>query len=53
MRRRESGREHFEEQEARVTEIQQNLLFAVSAIILVGTMAVFIWQYFRGRGRGD
>ena len=36
-----------------MTEIQQNLLFAASAIILVGTMAVFIWQYFRGRGRGD
>jgi len=30
-----------------VTDLEQNLLFAVSAIVLVGTLIVFVWQYFR------
>jgi hypothetical protein len=36
-----------------VNSFEQTLLFASTAIILVGTLTVFIWQYFRGRGRGD
>ncbi len=30
-----------------MTDLEQNLLFAVSAIVLVGTLIVFVWQYFR------
>ena len=36
-----------------MNEFEQNLLFATAAIILAGTLAVFIWQYVRGRGRDD
>jgi hypothetical protein len=33
--------------------LEQNLLFGATAIVLAGTLAVFIWQYMRGRDRGD
>jgi hypothetical protein len=26
---------------------EQTLLFAATAIVLVGTLIVFVWQYFR------
>lgn len=35
-------------------EVSRNLLFAVTAVILSGTLIVFIVQYFRGGfGRRD
>lgn len=30
-----------------MSEFEQNLLFAATAIVLVGTLIVFVWQYFR------
>ena len=30
-----------------MTDLEQNLLFAATAIVLVGTLIVFVWQYFR------
>lgn len=30
-----------------MSETEQTLLFATTAIILVGTLVVFVWQYFR------
>jgi hypothetical protein len=34
-----------------MNEFEQTLLFAATAIVLVGTLIVFVWQYFRGRSR--
>lgn len=34
-----------------MTELEQNLIFATSAIILLGTLTMFIWQWWRGRDR--
>ena len=34
-----------------VSDVEQNLLFAVSAVILLGTLVVFVWQYLRSRNR--
>jgi hypothetical protein len=34
-----------------VSAFEQTLLFAATGIVLVGTLIVFVWQYFRGRGR--
>jgi hypothetical protein len=36
-----------------MTEFEQNLLFAGTAIVLGGTLIVFVWQWLRGRGRDD
>ncbi len=38
-----------------MTEFEQNLLFASTAIVLVGTLIVFVWQYMRmnRRDRSD
>jgi hypothetical protein len=30
-----------------VNSFEQTLLFAATAIVLVGTLIVFVWQYFR------
>ncbi|GAA1975961.1 hypothetical protein [Microbacterium pumilum] len=30
-----------------MTELEQTLLFAVSGVVLVGTLIVFVWQYIR------
>jgi hypothetical protein len=30
-----------------MSEFEQNLLFAATAIVLVGTLIVFVWQYMR------
>jgi hypothetical protein len=34
-----------------VNEFDQTLLFAATGIVLLGTVIVFAWQYFRGRGK--
>ena len=34
-----------------MSEFDQTLLFAATGIVLVGTLIVFVWQYFRGRGK--
>ncbi len=36
-----------------MTELEQNLLYGVTAVILAGTLIVFVWQWMRGRGRDD
>lgn len=36
-----------------MTEFEQNLLFGVSAIVLAGTLIVFLWQWLRGRGHDN
>ena len=36
-----------------MTELEQNLLFAVTGIILLGTLIVFVWQYLRDRRDDD
>lgn len=36
-----------------MNEFEQNLLFASTGVVLVGTLVVFIVQYIRGRGRGS
>lgn len=36
-----------------MTGFEQSLLFGATAIVLVGTLIVFVWQWMRGRGRGD
>ena len=30
-----------------MTELEQTLLFAVTGVVLVGTLIVFVWQYIR------
>ena len=30
---------------------EQNLLFGATAVVLVGTLIVFVWQWLRGRDR--
>ena len=34
-----------------MNEFEQNLLFAVTGVILVGTLIVFVWQYMRNNRR--
>jgi hypothetical protein len=34
-----------------VSEFDQTLLFAATGIVLVGTLIVFAWQFFRNRDR--
>jgi len=36
-----------------VNELEQNLLFATSAIVISGTLVVLVWQWWRSRGRGE
>jgi hypothetical protein len=36
-----------------MTEFEQNLLFASTAVVLVGTLIVFTWQYVRMNRRND
>lgn len=35
-----------------MNDVEQNLLFASTTVILLGTLVVFVVQYFR-RDRGD
>ena len=32
-----------------MSEFEQNLLFAATAVVLVGTLIVFLWQWLRNR----
>jgi len=34
-----------------MTELEQNLLYGVTTIILAGTLIVFVWQWMRTRRR--
>jgi hypothetical protein len=34
-----------------MSSAEQTLLFAATGIVLLGTLIVFVWQYFRGRGK--
>ena len=34
-----------------MTEFEQTLLFAATAIVLVGTLIVFVWQYMSMKRR--
>ena len=36
-----------------MNEFEQTLLFAATAIILVGTLIVFVWQYIRSNRKDD
>lgn len=36
-----------------MNQLEQTLLFGATAIVLAGTLVVFVWQYLRGRDRGD
>ncbi len=36
-----------------MTEFEQTLLFATTAIVLVGTLIVFVWQYIRSNRKDD
>lgn len=36
-----------------MTEFDQSLLFGATALVLAGTLIVFVWQWMRGRGRRD
>ena len=36
-----------------MSEFEQTLLFAVTGIVLLGTLIVFVWQWLKGRGRDD
>jgi hypothetical protein len=36
-----------------MTEFEQTLLFAATGVVLVGTLVVFVVQYFRGRRKDD
>jgi hypothetical protein len=36
-----------------VNPVEQTLLLVTSAIILAGTLVVFVWRWFRDRDRGD
>jgi hypothetical protein len=34
-----------------VTEFEQTLLLAATGVVLLGTLIVFVWQYFRNNRR--
>jgi hypothetical protein len=34
-----------------ISEVEQNLLFGVAFITILGTLSVFVWQWWRSRGR--
>lgn len=36
-----------------ISDLEQNLLFATAAIVIGGTLVVFVWQWWRSRGRDD
>jgi len=36
-----------------ISATEQWLLYAATFIILLGTLTVFVWQWWRGRGRDD
>jgi hypothetical protein len=44
-------RDRHRRKEAGMSSAEQTLLFAATGIVLLGTLIVFVWQYFRGRGK--
>lgn len=36
-----------------MNELEQNLLFATTTVILLCTLVVFLVQFLRNRGKGD
>ncbi len=36
-----------------MNEFEQNLLFATTTVILLGTLVVFVVQFLRNRGKDD
>lgn len=36
-----------------MTEFEQNVLLTISAVVVGGTLVVFVWQWLRSRGRDD
>lgn len=36
-----------------ISEFEQTLLFAMTGIVLTGTLIVFVWQYLRSRDKDD
>ena len=36
-----------------MTEFEQNVLLTISAVVVGGTLVVFVWQWLRNRGRDD
>jgi hypothetical protein len=36
-----------------VNELEQTLVLSVSAVIVLTTLVIVVWQLWRGRGRGD
>lgn len=38
-------------EESGVSGAEQTLLFAATGIVLLGTLIVFVWQYFRNNRR--
>jgi hypothetical protein len=36
-----------------VTETEQTLLLLTSGLIVLGTLVVLLWQWWRGRGKRD
>lgn len=35
-----------------MSEFEQSLLLMTSGLIILGTLVVVLWQWWRGRGRG-
>lgn len=36
-----------------MNELEQTLVLSVSAVIVLTTLVIVVWQLWRGRGRGD
>jgi hypothetical protein len=36
-----------------MSEVEQTLVLSVSAVIVLTTLVIVVWQLWRGRGRGD
>jgi hypothetical protein len=36
-----------------MSELEQTLVLSVSAVIVLTTLVIVVWQLWRGRGRGD
>ncbi len=34
-----------------ISPVEQNLIYAVAVVTILGTLTVIIWQWWRGRGK--
>jgi hypothetical protein len=34
-----------------ISPVEQNLIFAVAVVTILGSLTVLVWQWWRGRGR--